>query len=147
IALGASFSELTAEASAVGAEPEEDDGSAPNGDVDSQVTGQLGSATTKQKKAGVGSDKQQDAAADETANGDARSASTSEGKVSVAAAIGVNIQKSHVSAEVPDDLSITSGDMLTLRAVNNTDGKVTADGSAVGGEGVPQSQVGIGAAV
>src|SRR5690606_3301456 len=32
-------------------------------------------------------------------------------------------------------------------AVNNTDGQITADGSAVGGDDVPPSQVGIGAAV
>jgi len=80
------------------------------------------------------------------------SASTSEGKVSVAAAVGINVQNSTVTAAIPDGVAISAGGALTLAAVNNTDGKIEATGDAVGvadeaGETPPTSKVGIGAAV
>jgi hypothetical protein len=83
---------------------------------------------------------------------DARSASTSEGKVSVAAAVGINVQNASVIAAIPDGVVITAGGVLTLAAINNTDGQIEAIGDAVGaadasGETPPAAQIGIGAAV
>ncbi|WP_299742259.1 leukotoxin LktA family filamentous adhesin [Devosia sp.] len=150
VGMGVSLSELTVEASASGAKAADDTGNAPAGskpDVDSQVTGQLGSAKTKQDKAGVGSADQRATADTGVANGGARSASTSEGKVSVAAAVGVNVQSAKVVAQIEDAVAVSAGGALTVRAVGNADGKVTASGSAVSTDGVPASQVGIGAAV
>lgn len=150
VGMGVSLSELTVSASASGAKAADDAGAAPAGskpDVDSQVDGQLGSAKAKQDNAGVGSTQQRSATGTGVANKDARSASTSEGKVSVAAAVGVNVQSAKVVAEIADAISVQAGGALTVRAIGNTDGKVTADGSAVSADGVPESQVGIGAAV
>jgi hypothetical protein len=152
-AAGASLSTLTAEASAVGAAPAEDDGTASDGgDVDTSVTSSLSSGSDKQKAAGVGDDDQQDATDTAVDDEDSRSASTSEGKVSVAAAVGINVQTASVTAAIPDDVAISAGGVLTLAAINNTDGKIEAVGDAVGvedeaGETPPTSQVGIGAAV
>ena len=79
------------------------------------------------------------------------SASTSEGKISVAAAVGVNLQNATARADVP--VNVTSAGALTLAASNNTDAKVTADGSALpqadadGKTEGSTTQVGIGAAV
>jgi hypothetical protein len=149
VAMGASLSELTAEASAVGAaeEEEEEGGAGGESDVNSQVTGQIGSAADKQEASGVGSDDQRQATSDQAADEEGRSAETSEGGVSVAAAIVVNVQGASVTAGVPDGVSITSGGSLTIRAAGNTDGQLTADGSAVGEDEEAQSSVGIGAAV
>ncbi|WP_170314740.1 leukotoxin LktA family filamentous adhesin [Aquibium carbonis] len=148
VAMGASFSELTAEASAVGAAAEDEgSGEGEGGDVNSQVTGKIGSATEKQEASGVGSDDQRQATSEQAADEDGRSAETSEGGVSVAAAVAVNVQGAKVTAGVPDGVAITSGGSLTIRAAGNTEGKLTADGSAVGEDESAQSAVGIGAAV
>jgi hypothetical protein len=149
VAMGASLSELTAEASAVGAEAEEEDAGTGGGggDVNSQVTGKIGSATQKQESSGIGSTKQRQATSGQAADKEGRSAETSEGGVSVAAAIVVNVQGASVTAGVPDGVAITSGGSLTIRAAGNTDGQLTADGSAVGEDEEAQSSVGIGAAV
>src|SRR5690606_38698599 len=76
LAMGASFSTLTAEAGATGAPAEEEDegsgtsGTAGEGDssVDTQVSDQLRSATDRQSEAGVGSAQQQQASADAAAD-------------------------------------------------------------------------------
>ncbi|QCO54429.1 hypothetical protein EOK75_00465 [Pseudorhodobacter turbinis] len=149
-AAGASLSGLKAEASAVGAAAEDE--AAGGGDVDTTVTGSLTSGKDKQAAAGVGDDDQRDATATAAADEEGRSASTSEGKVSVAAAVGVNVQTSTVTAAIPDGVAISANGVLTLAAMNNTDGKIEAVGDAVGtkddaGEMPPASKVGIGAAV
>lgn len=146
-AMGASFSELTAKASATGAAADKGSEDSDEPDVNAQVTAKAGAGTDKQKKAGVGSAKQQDASAAQKNDEAGRSAETSEGGVSVAAAIAINVQGANVTAGVPDGVAITSGGALTITAVGNTDGKLDANGSAVGGEDTEESKVGIGAAV
>ncbi|OJX15880.1 MAG: hypothetical protein BGO82_13335 [Devosia sp. 67-54] len=149
LAMGASFSSLEAEASATGGEESKDDGSAPadDQDVDGKVDAQFTDAEGKQTKGGVGDSTQKDKTASDVGDKDGRSASTSEGKVSVAAAVGVNVQTASVSATVPDTRVITAGGTLTLGTAANTDGSVTANGSAVGEDGAAQSKVGIGVGV
>jgi hypothetical protein len=154
VAAGLSSSTLNAVAGASGAAPAEDDGSAPAGqpDVNQKATSEFKGGAARQKSAGVGSTSQQgatDTAADDEG---ARSASTSEGNVSVAAAVGINVQKNLVQAVVPDGVTISAGGILTLRAVTNTDGRITADGKAVGvpdadGKMPPEAKIGVGAAV
>jgi hypothetical protein len=151
-AAGASLSVLRAEASAVGAAPADDDGAAPGDDVDATATKSLQAGADKQAQAGIGDDDQRAASTAAVADGDARSASTSEGKVSVAAAVGINVQNASVIAAIPDGVVITAGGVLTLAAINNTDGQIEAIGDAVGaadasGETPPAAQIGIGAAV
>jgi hypothetical protein len=144
--MGASSSILTAHASATGGEPAEEDGEAgEGGTVDDKVDTQLEGAQTKQTESGIGDSSQQAKTGADVDNKDQRSASTSEGKVSVAAAVGVNVQTASSSALIPDAVAITAGGTLTLRSAANGTGEITADGDAVG-EGEP-SQVGIGAAV
>jgi len=155
-AAGASSSTLSAIASASGAAEADEDGTAQDDaakpDVDTAVTDELSTGSDKQKAAGVGSDDQQ-ASTDSTVDDDeGRSASTSEGKISVAAAIAVNVQNNSVTAAVPDGVKITSGGALTLSASANTDASMTTNAGAVGvpdesGETPDPSKVGIGAAV
>ncbi len=147
VAAGASLSSLKAEASAKGAAAAEDDGTATDGgDVDTTATGALTSGADRQAASGVGDADQQAATSATAADEDGRSASTSEGKVSVAAAVGINVQTSQVDASIPDNVVISAGGVLTLAALNNTDGKIEALGDAVGEDGAT-SEVGIGAAV
>ena len=154
-AIGASSSEVTSEASAQGAAAADDAGDAPAGgeaDVDSAVTSKLTSASTKQKDAGVGDAEQQGATDTAVADGEGRSASTSEGKISVAAGVAINVQNATVSAIVPDAKVITTAGTLTLRSSSNAVGKTTASGAAVGvedadGNTPDPTQVGIGAGV
>src|SRR6185312_13844692 len=65
---------------------------------------------------------------------------SSEGKLSVAAAVAVNVVKSSSTAVLPNGINITAGGALTVTSLNATDGTVSADGSATG------AQVGIAAA-
>lgn len=152
-AAGSSTSDLEATASAVGAAPSEDDGSSSSGkDVDALANDELSSGATKQKNAGVGSAEQQSKTEAGSDDADGRSAETSEGKLSVAAAVGVNVQDATVVASVADGQSIDAGADLVLSADANTTGQVTSTGDAVGkedsdGETPPASAVGIGAAV
>ncbi|WP_176250049.1 leukotoxin LktA family filamentous adhesin [Sulfitobacter sp. HGT1] len=154
-AIGASTSEVTSAASAQGAAAADDSGAAPAGgeaDVDSAATTQLTSASNKQKSKGVGDTKQRGATDTALADGDSRSASTSEGKISVAAGVAINVQNATVSAIVPDATVISTAGMLTLRSASNATGKTTATGAAVGqkdaaGNTPDPSKVGIGAAV
>ncbi|MEX1660830.1 leukotoxin LktA family filamentous adhesin [Thioclava sp. 15-R06ZXC-3] len=144
---GASLNTLEATASASGAEAAEENGDAAPGqdiNVDSTVTSNLTHASDQQDSAGVGDSEQQQASADGAADESGRSASTGEGKVTVAAAVGVNVQTASVSAGVPDGRSITAGGALSVETANNTTGSVTTDGTAVGDT---PAAVGIGAAV
>ena len=70
------------------------------------------------------------------------SASTSDGKVSVAAAVAVNIADSQALATIPAGLTIASTGELDLIASNTTSATATASGNATG-----TAQVGVGAAV
>ena len=81
------------------------------------------------------------------------SASTSDGQVSVAAAIAINIGQETALATIPDGvtigsttpLTVTAGGLLTLSASQTTLGTATANGSATGtGSGVA---VGAGVAI
>ena len=144
---GASLSTLEATASASGSEAADSNGDAQAGqdsDVDSTVTGNLTHASTQQGTAGVGDTAQQQDSSSGAADEGGRSASTGEGKVTVAAAVGVNVQQATVSAGVPDDISITAGGTLTVATSSNVTGSITTDGSAVGEN---PAAVGIGAAV
>ena len=144
---GASLNTLEATASASGAEAADSSGDAPAGqdrDVDTTVTSNLTHASDQQTTAGVGDDDQQQASADGASDESSRTASTSEGKVTVAAAVGVNVQKSTVSAGVPDGRDIKAGGALSVTTSNNTTGSVTTDGTAAGDA---PAAVGIGAAV
>ena len=147
-AMGASFSTLSAEASASGGKAADDEGKASGEkDVDGKVNDQLGGAKAKQDKAGIGDTAQKTKTGADVDAKDARSASTSEGGVSVAAAVGVNVQTATVRAGVPDNVAIEAGGTLTLSSTSNTDGKVSADGSAVGEADSDPAKIGIGAAV
>jgi len=146
---GASLNTLEATASASGSEAADADGDAAAGQdssVDATVTSNLTHASDQQDSADVGDTDQQQASADGAADESGRSASTGEGtgKVTVAAAVGVNVQSSSVSAGVPDGKNITVGGMLTVATSNNTTASVTTDGTAVGDA---LAAVGIGAAV
>jgi len=69
------------------------------------------------------------------------SASSSDGPVTVAAAIGINLTDSTARASIQDGTTINAGGSLSLLTNNTTSAYATADGSAVKGD------VGIGAAV
>lgn len=144
---GASLNTLEATASASGSAPADESGDAAPGqdsDVDTTVTSNLTHASDQQGTAGVGDSAQQQASTDGASDETGRSASTGEGKVTVAAAVGVNVQNSLVSAGVPDGRTITAGGALNIATSNNTTGSVTTDGTAVGDT---PAAVGIGAAV
>ena len=158
-AQGASASEVSATASASGGHQADDAGAAggtgsgEDASVDDKIGKQLALGKNKQTANKVGDSKQQAStggAVQAQKNGEG-SASTSEGKISVAAAVGVNLQNATARADVP--VNVTSAGALTLAASNNTDAKVTADGSALpqadadGKTEGSTTQVGIGAAV
>ena len=62
-------------------------------------------------------------------------ASTSEGPVSVAGAVAVNIETASAQAFIPDHRHVTAGGTLTVKSAANADGHAIADGSATTGEG------------
>lgn len=70
------------------------------------------------------------------------SAQTSEGGVSVAGALGLNIVLVHSKADIPDGLDIDAGGKLSVSAWNDADGTAYASGVAAG-----ESKTGIGAAI
>src|SRR5208337_4009097 len=103
------------------------------GNTDSQNTQQRSFADSEGDSAGAGDSK-----------GDAAtpSASTSDGKVSLAAAVGVNIADSEADATIPDGLTVMATGTLTVSAENTTGGTATASGVSSG-----TAKVGVGAAV
>ncbi|MBV1719790.1 MAG: hypothetical protein KMY51_07260 [Desulfomicrobium sp.] len=133
-ALNSMTSTAVAKASAKGAEGEKEDGSTPTNGVDQQVGDQRGLADKKATEAGT-----KGSGTTETPK-----AETSDGGVSVAAAVGVNITLSESKAYLPDNNTVSAGGTLTLSASNNTDATSKADGSAVDPN---NTSVGIGAAV
>ncbi|HHU63668.1 MAG TPA: hypothetical protein GXZ32_05610 [Clostridiales bacterium] len=70
-----------------------------------------------------------------------QSAETSEGKVTVAGAVALNIATSTVSAYIPENINITAGDEFTLSSANNVDAGAIADASTA------DSGIGVGVAV
>jgi mucin-19 len=110
-----------------------DDKDSSGNDVDSQNSAQRSFADSEGDSAGAG---------DSSADGATPSASTSDGKVSVAAAVTVNIADSEADAIIPDGFSVTSGGLLTVSAANTTSATSTASGTATG-----TAKVGVGAAV
>ncbi|MGN6127474.1 MAG: beta strand repeat-containing protein, partial [Humibacter sp.] len=116
-----SGSSATAQASASGA-PESSGSSGGAGDgVDSQVKGQRDFADTSAANNGV-----KGSGAMGTP-----SASTSDGKVNVAAAIAIDLATVNTTATIEHDgLDITAGGVVTLASSQNTDAATSADGSA-----------------
>ncbi|HTZ06018.1 MAG TPA: hypothetical protein VMB53_09700, partial [Gaiellaceae bacterium] len=119
-ALGHSATSTSATASASGA-PADGSSGAPTGGVDGQVTTERGHADAV-APAGHGS-----------GGAGTPSASTSQGGVSVAAAVGITIANSTSRASIPAGLNIVAGGTLTLSSSADTDASSTADGSASSG--------------
>ncbi len=149
-ASGASLGTVEATASAAGGKTSDDAGATDSStgekkeddSVDDKLTGLLKLGTDNQEAADVGDSDQKAATSGDVSDDSKPSASTSEGKVAVAAAVGVNIATHKTQAVLPDALSISAGKGLTLSTANNTDGQVTTNGATVG-----DAAVGIGAAV
>uniref|UniRef100_UPI0035B33E67 leukotoxin LktA family filamentous adhesin n=1 Tax=Hydrogenophaga sp. TaxID=1904254 RepID=UPI0035B33E67 len=151
-AISASKSDTGATASVAGGkkadsgdQPVNEDGS-PSQTVDQQVKSQ-GDAAKDSAKAS--SDKAGDTESatkltDSKAK-DAPKAETSEGGVSVAAAVGVNVATHQVGASVARGLTMSStGGALKVNTTSETDAKAAADGSQVDSG---KTNVGVGAAV
>jgi hypothetical protein len=126
---GASSSKATAKASAAGAG--EDDGSNDDG-VDDQSDAQR-SNTNNQATSRGGS----------SSGTETPSASSSEGSVSVAAAVAINIADAQSTASIASLTSLTANGKVTVSTESNTDAAADADGSAASGGG----DAAIGAAV
>ena len=134
IATASQSTSTSATASAKGGKAEKKTGAAddtPDDGVDKEVT----------KQTSFGQSKQKAGSANQTQSPD--SAQTSEGKLSVAAAVSVNVADSKAEAFIPDGRAVDTDGALTVSASNNTDAKASADGSAAGST----ATVGIGAAV
>ncbi|MCK9231126.1 MAG: hypothetical protein M0P18_10660, partial [Syntrophales bacterium] len=123
-----------AKASAAGAEGEKDDGSTPSNGVDKQVGDQRGLADKKAEESG------------KTGSGTTKTpkAETSDGAVSVAAAVGVNVALSEMKAYISDNGRVKAGGTLTLSSSGNADAAARADGKAVDPD---KTSVGIGAGI
>ena len=124
----------SATASARGGKEEKKEGGAddtPDDGVDREVS----------KQASFGQGKQKEGSANQAQS--PASAESSEGKVSVAAAVAVNVADLRAEAWVPDGITLDAGGALTVEASGNTDAAAHADGSAAGST----AMVGIGAAV
>lgn len=127
-------SSADATASAKGGKEEKKDGGdddTPEDGVDQEIGRQAGFAQDKQKD---GSDSKTQAP---------DSAETSEGKISVAAAVAVNSARVSTSATIADGVDVSAAGALEVEASGNTDASASADGSAAGST----TTVGIGAAV
>ena len=133
-----SKSSSDAKASAAGAkgeEPAAGDGSGgtPKNGVDQQVGDQRGLADKKANAAGTKN----------TGTTETKKAETSDGGVSVAGAVGVNIAITGAKAFIPDYGEISAGGTVTLRTSQNTDASARGDGSAVD----PLNSVGVGVGI
>ncbi|MCX2983413.1 leukotoxin LktA family filamentous adhesin [Halieaceae bacterium IMCC14734] len=125
-------SDTIAKASAKGAKAAKDDGKPEDGDkdVNEQIQGQVAFGDSK--------------SGETTENADDADASTSEGGVSVAAAISANIGTATTVASIAADRSVESGGTVTVRSSNAAAVGATADGTQVSGG---DTAVGVGAAV
>lgn len=72
---------------------------------------------------------------------------TSQGNVSVAAGIALNVVNSTANASLADGLTINSAGLFTLAASNETDATANSNGSAVGSAGASTPKIGVGVAV
>lgn len=72
---------------------------------------------------------------------------TSQGNVSVAAGIALNVVNSTANASLADGLTINSAGLFTLAASNETDATANSNGSAVGSGGASTPKIGVGVAV
>ncbi|MDU4960065.1 MAG: filamentous hemagglutinin N-terminal domain-containing protein [Sporomusaceae bacterium] len=146
----AGASETTAIASAAGGKAAKEDGTAQDGEknVDEQNAEQLEKVSGKKGADGTSiSDKTSDQAKTALKADNAPKAETSEGSVSVAAAVGVNTGIATAKAYTADNVDITAGGALALKTTNNATATAKADGAAVGKDGADPAKVGIGAAV
>ena len=130
-----SESESDAKSSVAGAQGKNSDSSGK--DVDQKKNDQQGYAD----KTAKGLDNQ----AEGSEGAQSPSASTSDGSVSVAAGVAVNLENATSKASIPDGRSVTAAGMVTVQSAANADGRAVADGSATTGGG--SSSVGVGAAV
>ncbi|QTV78939.1 hypothetical protein KAE78_06970 [Microbacterium sp. NIBRBAC000506063] len=136
-ALGSSHNEAHGQASASGAPDEDanagDTSSTSGGSVDEKLSAQRLFANEKSQENG-GKGVRNDS--------DNPSAESSDGTVSVAAAIALTIADVSAIAMLPDGLTLVAGGPVVLRASQNVDGITSADGTATDAE-----TAGIGAAV
>ena len=133
----------SATASVAGGAPADSNGNATDGNggtgktVDQQVAAQGSAADTAGSAAGS------DASSKLSANKQtAPSASSSDGAVSVAAAVGVNVDVATSTATIASGVTVQSGGELTVASTARMGAQATADGSQTGNTGV-----GVGAAV
>lgn len=133
MATGAASSSAQATASAGGAQGQ--GSNTPSSGVDQQVAVERGFADGIASADGANT-------SGSTATPEAQ---TGDGSVSVAAAVGVNVENSTVQALIPTAGSVMAGGLLLLSATNATAGLALADGSETDENGNPK--VGVGAAV
>ncbi|HQZ02069.1 MAG TPA: leukotoxin LktA family filamentous adhesin [Thauera sp.] len=135
-AYSAHLSSTTATASAKGGKGEEEGGEeegedSAEDDVDQEIGRQTQFAQGKQKDDSESKTQEPD------------SAETSEGKISVAAAVAVNSARTSTTASIADGVELAASGALSVEASGNADASADADGSAAGST----TTVGIGAAV
>jgi hypothetical protein len=114
-----SGSESFATASVVGAA--QDNGSGQS--VDSTASSEQGFANSTATS--------KDANAKGTEGASPPSASTSDGQVSVAAGIAINVEQATSQAYIADGLTITAGGILTVKSGAKVDGQASTSGAAV----------------
>jgi len=124
-AIGASATTSNAAASAAGADSGEDGGSPDTNNVNSKADGQLSNANS-QSTANGGKASSADGGESSTPAAD----DSSGAKVSVAAAVAINLVHTTSDASLGQDLHIHAGGALTLQSKANTDAAATADGEA-----------------
>jgi hypothetical protein len=118
-----SDSSASSTAGSNGAKPDEggDSGSGEKKEAKEQIDKQVDFATKQKALDGVETPKPED-----------DSTQTSEGGVSVGAALAVNVAVSESTAVITEGTILNAGGKLTLSAANDTDGSATADASASG---------------
>src|SRR5512135_1994684 len=117
-----SGSQSTAKASVSGGEQD--------GEESKNVDGKVGDQKTFANNQSQAEDKN----ASGTKNSDSPSSDTSQGPVSVAGAVAVNIEHGNSSAYIGDSHNVTSTGTLTVKSAANVDGSALADSSAVIGQ-------------
>ncbi len=121
-----SGSESNASASVVGGgQSGGSDAQSPNSETSSQM-GEAGSTASTQDKKATGTDSTKGTEGDS-----APSANTSDGSVSVAGAVAVNVEEGTSQAYIADGRTITAGGVLTVKSAANIDGSANATGAAV----------------
>ncbi|MBX3093015.1 MAG: hypothetical protein KF680_00510, partial [Cryobacterium sp.] len=136
-AFGSSHNEATAEASASGAPSQ----TANNGQTSSTSGGSVADKLTTQRNHANSTSSSNGGKGVRNASSNPSPAS-SDGEVSVAAAIALTIADVSATAQLPSGLTLIAGGAVALRSSQNVDGISTADGTAV-----HASSAGIGAAI